>query len=357
MIMGVKCIKEGEIEIKISNEKKISKKLEVFYNPVMKLNRDVSIILLNSLDKKNMQIGLPLSGSGIRGLRFLKELKKDIIGGIYFNDYSKSAVLRIKENLKQNKISGKYKLSCEDANAFILNSKGFDYIDVDPFGTPNPFLDSSVKRISRNGILAVTATDTSALCGTYPKACKRKYWAIHKKNPIMHELGLRILIRKIQLIGAQYDKALIPIFCYSKEHYMRVFLKCDKGKKKVDNVLNEHGIFNCYGPMWLGKLWDLKIVKKMQSFADGKEINFFIDCIRQEAEIGGVGFFHVHKLVKKNKIKDIPKKDELFSAVKKLDYKISPTHFNPLGIRSNIPLTKFITLLKKLSKKVEKKKN
>ncbi len=350
MVMGVKCVEEGKIEIKISSKQKISKKLEVFYNPVMKLNRDISIILLNSLKKKNMQIGLPLSGTGIRGLRFLNELKKGIVGVVCFNDYSKVAVDRIKENLESNKISKGYELSCKDANNFILDSKGFDYIDVDPFGTPNPFLDSAVKRISRDGILAVTATDTSALCGTYPKACKRKYWAVHEKNPIMHEIGLRILIRKIQLIGAQYDKALVPIFCYSKGHYMRIFLKCEKGKKKVDKVLSEMGIFCGYGPIWLGQLWDLKIVNKMLRLVGG-EVGPFIDGIKKEAEIGGVGFFHVHKLVKENNIKSIPKKDELFAEVEKLGYKISGTHFNPLGVRSNMPISEFVLLLKKFKKK------
>ncbi|MCU0373510.1 MAG: ATP-binding protein, partial [Ignavibacteria bacterium] len=42
---------------------------------------------------------------------------------------------------------------------------GFDYIDIDPFGSPCPFLDAAIKRLSRGGILAVTATDTSALAG------------------------------------------------------------------------------------------------------------------------------------------------------------------------------------------------
>ena len=70
-------IQEGKAIIRIKKADKISKEMEVFYNPVMKLNRDISILLLNSIDNNNMQIALPLTGSGIRGLRFLKELKKN----------------------------------------------------------------------------------------------------------------------------------------------------------------------------------------------------------------------------------------------------------------------------------------
>ena len=230
-------VNEGSAKIKIESARIVSKEMNVFYNPVMSLNRDISVLLLNSLDKKGMQLADPLAASGVRSIRFLLELNKNNIKKIFINDNSLESINSIKNNLKLNKI--KYKknpeisLTNQDANMFLLNSSGFDYIDIDPFGTPNPFLDSACKRISREGILAVTATDTSALCGTFPKACMRKYWAVPDKSSAMHEIGLRILIRKIQLAAAQYDKALVPIFSYSKEHYMRVFLKNDKGKSKV----------------------------------------------------------------------------------------------------------------------------
>jgi len=54
----------------------------------------------------------------------------------------------------------------------------------------------------KEGFLAVTATDTSALTGTYPKATKRKYWADSYRTEFLHEQAIRILIRKVQMIGA-----------------------------------------------------------------------------------------------------------------------------------------------------------
>jgi len=337
---------EGKAKINIESSGKISKEMDVFYNPVMKLNRDISVLLLNSIHENDLNIADPLAGSGIRSIRFLLELKKNKIKTISVNDYSKDAVESIKNNIKLNKINKKIIVMNEDANLFLLNSKGFDYIDIDPFGTPNPFLDSAIKRISRNGILSVTATDTAALAGTYENACKRKYWAKPAHNELMHEIGLRILIRKIQLIGTQYDKALIPIFSYSKDHYMRVFLRCEKAKKSVDEVVKKHDFHNGFGPMWLGKLWDEKLTDKMEKFNDIKENEKFLKIIKEESKVDVVGFYDISKICEKNKIKNMPRKLELISKIKKKGYKAVETHFNGNGIRSGISLKELLKIIK-----------
>jgi tRNA (guanine26-N2/guanine27-N2)-dimethyltransferase len=376
-------IEENKIKINFENkENKISKKLEVFYNPIMKFNRDCSIILLNSIVKKALIIGLPLSGSGIRGLRLLKELKKSKIKEIYFNDYKENFNNIIKQNIEINKIKinkEKIKVSNKDANIFILESKGFDYIDLDPFGTPNPFLDASVKRISREGILAITATDTSALAGTYPKATARKYFARPLRNYLMHETGLRILIRKIQLIGAQYDKALIPIFSYSKDHYYRIFFRNEKGKSKVDQILKQHKYFiycpKCMnffvdrfnqkeccnkrmefvGPLWVGKLFDEKLTRKIKKSSynniigiENKENIKFMDLLCKEAlsNIDDVGFYEIPEIMKKYKINNCKKMDNTLNSLKKKKFKAVRTHFGKQGIKTNAKIEDVIKAMK-----------
>ena len=69
-------VNEGSARLKIPKAEKISKRMGVFYNPVMSLNRDISVLLLNSINKKNMQIADPLAATGIRSIRFLRELSK-----------------------------------------------------------------------------------------------------------------------------------------------------------------------------------------------------------------------------------------------------------------------------------------
>jgi len=395
---------EGKAHLDIKQER-ISKKAEVFYNPVMKFNRDVTLLLLDSIPNKQMQCALPLCASGVRGIRMLNELKPNKIKSISFNDNNENVVNNLKRNLElnqldnlidksdkifdinnQNKKSNKQKsnkldnnsskqklqifIHNKDANQFLSESQGFDYIDLDPFGSPNIFLDQAIKKLSRKSILAVTATDTSALAGTYINATKRKYWSNPLRNELMHEIGVRILMRRVQLIGAQYDRALTPIYCYSKDHYYRIFFKCKKGKSRVDKIFGEHN-YIVYdkdklsvevkhldqlrggliaGPLWTGELWDKKLADKIAKNKLNLELNNeeqnLLNLIKNESNLiskKSVGFLDLHKFGKVYK-KNLSF-EKVFNIFEKNNIKTTKTHFTPYGIRgvSGEELDKFIT--------------
>jgi tRNA (guanine26-N2/guanine27-N2)-dimethyltransferase len=365
-----KIIQEETVKIHAYVDGKVSKKLPVFYNPVMKLNRDVSILLLNSAGKNGMQIADPLAGSGIRSIRFLKELEKGIILNLSLNDLSKDAVKNISKNMKLNGIrpdKERLRISNEDANLFLLNSTGFDYIDIDPFGSPCPFLDSAVKRISRGGILAVTATDTAALAGSSRNACLRKYWAEPMRNTLMHEVGMRILARRVQLIGAEHEKALTPIFTYTDQHYYRLFFSCEKGRQKVDELLREHKyllynpmsaevktsgtVFNTEtgwisaGPLWAGALWDIRLVKAMQKNCEKNDpkLASLVAAVEDEAKVDAIGFYSVNLISGILKLGEPPKRELVISRLINRGFSASRTHFDGQGIRTDAPLREVYT--------------
>lgn len=348
-----KKIVEGSAAIVVAAEKKISSKLPVFYNPAMKFNRDISILLLNSVDKLDMKIALPLAGTGVRGIRFLKELKPGKIQSLLMNDGNPTAAAVIKKNLRLNKVSVRGKIPIavhnDSANILLLQNRGFDYIDVDPFGSPNPFLDTAIKALHCHGsILAVTATDTSALAGTYPDVCRRKYWAVPLNKGEMHEIGLRILIRKVQLIAMQYEKTAVPLFSYSKDHYYRVFFVTDHGKKKCDEIVKQHGMYKTAGPLWLGRLWDTELVQTM--VRENKTTSLipheFLAMIASEAALNVVGFFDIHELCKREKLV-IPRFALLMEALKKKGYVVSRVHSNEYGIKTNCSEKEMISLIRK----------
>ncbi len=367
--MAYATITEGAVRARVPAAAKVSKEMDVFYNPVMKLNRDVSVLLLQVLGterKKNksfhgFSVGSVLAGTGIRECRFLVELEKGILDQVHINDYSEEAVKLIKKNIALNEKSlncEDIEVSCNEASKFLLDSFGYGYIDIDPFGTPSPFLDAAVKRIQREGILAVTATDTSALSGTYEDSCLRKYWARPMRNHLMHEVGLRILARKVQLIGAQYEKSLVPVYSYSKDHYMRIFFLCQKqGRKKAAAVLKQHqyyhycgkclGVFSSQsnnetcckkktlyaGPLWIGGLWDKRLAKAMakvsKTWQHGQAENQkFLDTIAAEAQMDVLGFYPFN-LVRQKLRKTPKKKDELLTKKG-----VVPTHFESNAVKT-----------------------
>ncbi len=368
----MKTITEGKAIIKVPNTEKISRDMDVFYNPDMKNNRDIAVLVLNSLDvypsekgKEKLLIADIMGGTGIRSLRFLLETKK--VEEIHINDLSEKSIKLIKENLKLNKIisaKNKIKLYNSDANLFLLDSKGFNYIDIDPFGSPIKFLESAISRISRSGILALTATDTSALSGTYRSACLRKYWAIPLRNYMMHEIGIRILIRRCQLIGAMYDKTLIPVFSHATLHYSRIYFRVVKGKKRVDKIWKQHKYFhyckecmnrevsdnnriNCCGkemqysgPLWIGKLWDSKLTSRMKkenktnNVLKFSDIYNMIDIINKESKMNSVGFYSLHKISSRLKTHS-PKTLDIINELKSKGFKTAPTNFSGDGIRTN----------------------
>ncbi|MAG15933.1 tRNA (guanine(10)-N(2))-dimethyltransferase [Candidatus Woesearchaeota archaeon] len=359
-------ILEGKAKIKASKGK-ITRKMPVFYNPDMKLNRDVSVLLLKSIKNNKMKIADPLAASGVRSIRFLLELNKSKVKEVFINDASATAINNVKSNLKLNKLnkSKKVTVANEEANMFLLENRPFDYIDIDPFGTPVGFLDAATKSLSRNAILAVTATDTAALAGTAQKACVRKYWAVPLKNYLMHEFGLRILIRRVQLAAASNEKALIPVFSYSKLHYMRVFFRCGYKTRDVDEILKQHNHIsyctNCLGlncncknkkvvlgPVWIGDLFDAKLAADIYKNNSDDSNNSFLKTIVDESKISTLGFYDTHELSKKLKLQP-PKLDALMQKLKKRGFKAARTHLSGNGVKTNASSSVIIELLKKFS--------
>ena len=363
----MKTFQEHSAKIKASSASKdVNKKMEVFFNPVMVSNRNISILLLNNIENENMNIALPLAASGIRGIRFLTELKKDKMANLFVNDNKPDFPKTFQDNLKLNNIKKKVQIRNEDANLFLLNQTEskkkpsqfcgyFDYIDLDPFGTPNPFLSSAISRICRNGILAVTATDTSALSGTYEKVTRRKYWATPLRNYMMHEVGLRILIRKVQLLGVQFDKALTPILSYHKHHYFRIYFKSETSKTKCDKILNQQQylIFNHkkldfktskyevgVGPLWIGKLFDRKLLSKMVKNNPFPKEEKFLTALYKESKIDKPGFYDLHALAKKYK-KEAPKMESVLKELQAVK-----THFSDQGFKTKKKLSEIKKVLK-----------
>jgi len=159
----------------------------------------------------------------------------------------------------------------------------------------------------------------------------------------MHEYGIRILIRKIQLIGAQYNRALQPIYSYYRDHYFRIFFECTKSKTEVDTIIDQHGMHEDVGPMWLGSLWNQGLAADMVKINQIDKLEKFLKIIASESKIDSVGYHDVHYVCEELKTVRVPSQEKIMTKIKS-----SPTHFCPTGIRTNQSRTEIKKIIQQL---------
>src|SRR5437660_11637218 len=141
------------------------------YNPAMTVNRARAAFVLAKWPRRPRTVLDGLAATGAWGIRMQLE------AGPYqitFNDRSTLAVSLIRENLRRNRILGDV---VNGELVSLLGTDRYDFVDVDPFGPPTPFLGPIFEEIKNGSGLGVTATDTSVLSGPYPAVCLRRVWA------------------------------------------------------------------------------------------------------------------------------------------------------------------------------------
>ncbi|WP_340818061.1 tRNA (guanine(10)-N(2))-dimethyltransferase [Methanolobus sp. WCC4] len=374
--MKVRTIKEGDTEVLVPVPEEganfAPSAAPVFYNPAMEMNRDISIaatsVFLEGIEpdpEKIITYVDALSASGIRGLRLAKEL------GVHttLNDWNEDAVGLIQQNIDRLDIGDLAIASHKNANV-LLHEKHFNIVDLDPFGTPAPFLAAAAR--SAINLLAVTATDTAPLCGAHLNSGIRKYAAIPFNNEFHSEMGVRILLGRVARELSLHDKAMTPLLSHATRHYVRTYLEIRKGAKRADKMLKDMGFIahcpacghreainglaapiekncsNCSGeniiagPLWLGKLHDpdfcsntITELEERNSGTSQMAIKMLEFC-RDELDIPM--FYDQHLICKKLGV-SASGIDRLIQEIRDNGFLASRTHFSGTSFKTNANIT------------------
>lgn len=176
-----------------------------------------------------------LSATGLRALRYAKEIP--FATSITSNDMSKNAVESIKLNIKHNKLEGTIKPNTGNAIAYMYSycdKNGYDVIDLDPYGTAAPFIDSAIQAINDDGLLCVTCTDSAIFASHgYLEKTYSQYGGLPFKGESCHEGGLRLVLHAIASSAARYGMAIEPLLSLSIDYYLRVFVRVRKSPNDV----------------------------------------------------------------------------------------------------------------------------
>jgi tRNA (guanine26-N2/guanine27-N2)-dimethyltransferase len=328
--MPTKTIIEGSTRVEVPVPDEASSfppsSVAVFYNPAMRMNRDVAVAAIACFSKNAPEYTYldALSASGIRGLRIAKEVGLNTT----LSDWEETSIELIKKNIELNNLSNCTAIK-RNANVVMLDNS-FDIIDLDPFGSPAPFLDAACRSAKR--LLCITATDTAPLCGAHRKAGIRNYAALPLKTEYYPEMGVRILMGAVARTLAKHDKAMAPLLSYAQAHYVRLFASVKKDIKAADECLENMGfISHCFGcgarewkyglavhlpeecpvcghttslagPLWLGRLHDTDFCEELLGEIEKrgfKEALKLIAACRDELDIPM--HYDYHKLCKDRK--------------------------------------------------------
>jgi len=179
-----------------------------------------------------------LAASGLRSVRFALEVP--LVCEVVANDFDHTAVEYIRRNAAHNNVGHLITASCSDAAMLMYASRSrsdrFDVVDLDPYGSPAPFLDSAVQCVSEGGLLCVTCTDMAVLCGNAAETCQAKYGSVSLRAPYCHEMALRIILQSIAGHAARYQRFIEPLLSISVDFYVRVFVRVRTGQSRVKEL-------------------------------------------------------------------------------------------------------------------------
>ena len=357
-------IVEGQVKLSVPPQKRSPKAAEAYYTTKMSLNRDLSVALARVLDLK--RIAEPFGATGVRGLRYAKEVpdSKVLIG-----DWSEGAVNLIKSNVELNDLEN-VEVVQGDARD-VLRGREFDLVDLDPFGSPAPFIEAGLNATKKGGVLAVTATDMRPLCGVSPKGEMPKYGGAKSlKTEFCHEVGVRLLL------GFIARKSHIrPLISLSDQHYMRVFVtKGGLGAKGLGGMEGGLGyLYHCgeclkrktlktkkksvccgkemgwAGPLWLGEIHNKTLLESVKNeveqgdYENKKRLLKVLELMIREC--GMPPFYYDLPTICKRLTKSVPSMRDVLGTLRFKGFRVARTHFKPTAFKSDASLAEVKKIL------------
>jgi tRNA (guanine26-N2/guanine27-N2)-dimethyltransferase len=378
------ALKEGEVEFLAPRLKAFVKeaweyapsKAPVFYNPAMELNRDLAMLTVQTYQRlvnRELVACEPLTGCGVRGIRLAKEVAG--VRKVVVNDISSDAATLASFNVSMNGLTDKVLVDNKDANLLLSSyaapRKRFDYVDIDPFGSPALYIDSALRALRNGGLLALTATDMAPLCGIHAKACLRKYGGKPLRTEYCHELAVRLLISSLVMLAAKHDIGVNVVFSYSDLNYVRTYAIASYGAKSADNSVQSMGYilhcFSCFhresqsgltslarkdcpecgsklqiaGPLWVGPLWDKEFCAKLIAETRRRDLRSQVKILNMALVIASeiyapITYYVIDKVCDKFSL-PVPSLSKVIDRLAEAGFPAVATHFSSKAVRTNAP--------------------
>ncbi|NXU54302.1 TRM1L protein, partial [Turnix velox] len=463
-------LKESATDVQVLPNYSTPQKTDSYFNPKMKLNRQLifcALAVLAEERSKPIECLDAFGATGIMGLQWAKHLRSSV--KVTINDCNENSVAMIQENCHLNKMKVKLNVKEEDTDEalgdgeenadtievtkmdanVIMHLRAFDFIHLDPFGTSVNYLDSAFRNVRNLGIVSLTSTDLSSLYAKAQHVALRHYGCNIIRTEYYRELAARVVIAAVTRAAARCNKGIEVLLAVALEHFVLVVVRVLRGPSPADDSASrirylihcqwcEERIFqregnmveenpyqqlpcDCHGsmpgktavvlgPIWSGSLFNTGFLRRMMFEATHygldeaqpllKTLLCEAECItskhlsthspydetkqeecgvyiktpntfaeyylmhgkrkshevlrnaakRQKHESSTehpAFYYNIHRHSIKGM--NMPKLNKFLCYLSEAGYRVSRTHFDPMGVRTNAPLAQFKTVLMKYS--------
>ena len=253
----------------------------------------------------------------------------------------------------------------------------FDYIDIDPFGSPISFIDSAISAVKRGGVVALTATDTAPLMGVFPEVCARRYWSKPIRSGFAKELAVRIVLATLVLRSAALDMCIKPLLAYYADHYIRVYISLERSARKASKMLEKlsYVIYNknsgeyrisedpcppvsskdfvVGGPLYSGFLVDTGLANRMLNNLKTLKLgtkNVVERLLKLLIEGGTLPplYYNIDELCSKKKI-NAPPINSIIAELRNKGYNACRVFWDRKGVKTTAPYEELLRVVSRLS--------
>ena len=366
---------------------RVPSKVPAFFNPSAKYNRDISVLVYKAfvpqIKKNPSSFGDPFGGIGARALRVAVEIPQ--LEEIYINDINTVAIEAAKKASEINLVTQKCTFTTQEVVRFLTshdskNFERFSVVDLDPFGSPAPYVDCVLRSVTQGGMLSITATDTAVLCGVHPEVCMRKYYGRPLNNHYARETALRLIISLVAITAARLDLAVHPVFVLANLHYLRAYLMVTVSRHDANSVFQEIGYlrdctkcgnrnaiteshrgnscelcgsrYSFAGFLWIKRLFDKAFIKKMSDLlqADDKE-NASMSYLKKGLfmcieELDDIPFYFLSDEIASRLRTNPNPLQKIIERLHSIGYRASRTSLDPNGFKTDAGINQILDLLK-----------
>ncbi|MEW6492885.1 MAG: tRNA (guanine-N1)-methyltransferase [Cyanobacteriota bacterium] len=339
-----------------------------FYRPNSRVARDLGVLAaaIYRLDTGSMQVLDAMAGCGVRSLRYWKESQAD---WVWTNEGNPELSPILQQNLEEAIATGCCQVTHLDANSVFFDcynrSHFYDLVDIDGFGSPSPYLTTSLWAVKIGGLLYLTSTDGRTATGHSPTTSLSVYGAYARAHPAAHEQGLRLLMGAVQQQAASKGLGIEPVFSLFVNQTYRVMLRLIKRQSltaqnygfmgychhcgeyrivawhKLGRVVCPHDShpLTLSGPMWLGALHNRCQLRRLQQLAQKWDWVERVKLLQvMEGEIDFPPYFYTLGEIGRRGKMDIPKRDRMIQSLQERGYRASPTHIDAQAIKTDANL-------------------